>query len=152
MNLAIVGAEQKAWTSFDEEAARIVIRRAFEKFKPLVVVSGACPKGGADIWAADEAKKAGIELLEFEPKHNRWEPDGFKERNIKIAESCDELICFVKPGDKHCHHCGVSDHFPNGGCWTAKKARSMGKTVYIIRVRRLNAPSPTPATPSTEPP
>jgi hypothetical protein len=137
MNLAIVGAEQKAWDKFDEEAARIVIRRALEKIKPLVVVSGACPKGGADIWAVEEAKKLGIETLEFVPKNSRWEPEGFKARNIQIAESCDELICFVKPGDKYCHHCNVSDHFPNGGCWTAKKAQSIGKKVYIVRVRRL---------------
>lgn len=139
MNLAIVGAEQKTWNRFDEEAARAFIRSAFSKFNPLVVVSGACPNGGADLWAIDEAKKAGIETLEFPPKFKRWEPDGFKARNIQIAESCDKLVCFVKPGDKYCHHCDVSDHFPNGGCWTAKKARELGKEIYIVRVRQLAA-------------
>ncbi len=90
-----------------------------------VLVSGRCPKGGVDVWA--EEVNANVDELRWKteiypPKNNRWEPEGYKERNLQIAEACDILYCISRKG--------VWD----GGRWTADRAREMGKKVEVIEL------------------
>lgn len=69
---------------------------------------------------------------------------GYKSRNIKIAEECDVLYCIVPynwdnfnmqpPYDDYswCRHCKVWKHPTNGGCWTLKKAKKLGKETHLV--------------------
>jgi hypothetical protein len=57
------------------------------------------------------------------PKHRRWQPEGFKARNILIAVTCDEMLCIRDPGSS-----------TYGSGWTANYADSLGKPVTRILI------------------
>lgn len=59
----------------------------------------------------------------LKPNHRRWEPDGYKDRDIKIAETCDQLLAIRDP---------TSKTFGSG--WTAKHAQSIGKPVLRVDI------------------
>ena len=122
---------------------------------PPILVSGHCPKGGVDIWAENIADELVIEKQIFKPEVNQWNDKalddlhggkfvayGYKTRNIKIAEACDVLYCIVpricdaEPYKdsmmSYCVHCKTCGHPTNGGCYTAKIAKKLGKEVHII--------------------
>ena len=139
MKIGIVGCEAQKFTSKTEAIARRAIRFAIRK--ATLVVSGSCHLGGIDVWAIEEARKLGIPTKEFPPTKRSWE--GYKARNIQIAEAVDLVTCFTL--DKLpknfrgmrfqlCYHCGTSDHVKSGGCWTVKYARKIGKlgSVQVI--------------------
>jgi hypothetical protein len=97
----------------------------------------------------------------FKPEVNQWndgiEPDekldgtilghtlmGYKSRNIKIAKTCDILYCVV-PNKKfhhieadvdlitdYCNYCDEDGHPTNGGCWTMKYAKKLGKETHLV--------------------
>ena len=59
---------------------------------------------------------------------------GYKIRNMKIAEKCDELICITtRTRREKCYHCNL-DHERTGGCWTMGYAKSLDKPtrLYVI--------------------
>lgn len=60
-------------------------------------------------------------LLTFPPRNERWEPEGYKERNTKIAEECDVLYSIRS---------SKSETYGSG--WTADHAEKLGKEVYRI--------------------
>lgn len=66
--------------------------------------------------AAMAARARGIPVTEFLPKHNRWAPDGFKERNLLIAERCDVIVRIA-----------AKDSKTYGSGWTRDQAVKMGK-------------------------
>ena len=70
---------------------------------------------------------------------------GYRSRNIQIAEACDVLYCLVPfrytspnyedvkfNNDLRCIHCKKSRHPTNGGCWTMKCAKKLGKEVHLV--------------------
>lgn len=135
MILGIVGHEGAKFTPDQEVEARANIMELFKKHNPTKVVSGACHLGGIDVWAIEEAKAAGLDWEEFAPENLRWEPKGYKERNLKIASVSDRVVCIVVEklptfytGMKFplCYHCIGRNppHVKSGGCWTAWKAKS----------------------------
>jgi len=152
MILGIVGHAADKFCPETEELARSAIRGAILHYKPDTVVSGACPMGGIDVWAIEEAKKLGVYTIEFPPMHHSWEgtktAPGFKARNQSIAEHSDVVLSLVLnefppnfSGRKFpfCyHHRDEQDwhkthpHIKSGGCWTAKYARSIGKVGKTI--------------------
>ena len=89
----------------------------------ISIVSGRSPKGGVDIMAANAANGLGLELLEFPPKHNRWRPEGFEERNLLIARRCDRL-----------YRIATRDSKTYGSGWTADRAEEMGKLVRRLYI------------------
>jgi hypothetical protein len=108
-----------------------------------VAVSGACPEGGVDKWAIEEAKAIGNDWKEHPPKANNW-ADGFKPRNIRIARDSIEVTCItprrlphnytgkIPPAYPLCVHCR-EEHVQSGGCWTVKYAKeSLGKPAQVI--------------------
>lgn len=104
-----------------------------EQFKstPFIeIVSGGAD--GVDKIAIDIAKELCIAHKEFLPKTQDWA--GFKPRNIKIAEYCDEVVSFALPlKTKKCYHCNAN-HEKTAGCWTAKYARGIpkkGRTIIL---------------------
>jgi hypothetical protein len=140
MIYGIVGHEAAKFTPETEEKAREAIRSILKPGDR--VCSGACPLGGIDVWAIEEAKKLGLKTREFPPKVNSWE-EGFKPRNIQIAETADEVINIVVTelpetykGRRfdYCYHCHTDTHIKSGGCWTAKHAAELGKPIRIIEI------------------
>jgi hypothetical protein len=141
LSLGIVGSEGKKFTATTEQLARVCIRELLDKYTPSRVVSGACHLGGIDVWAIDEAAKRGITGVEHPPASRVWS-GGYKERNIRIAEDSDVVVCitikdlppdFEEHGwERYCYHCGTSEHIKSGGCWTTKYARKIGKSGYTI--------------------
>lgn len=155
--LGIVGSEAAKFTVDTEALARAAIRELIRKYKPATVVSGACPLGGIDIWAIEEAKKNGFALaghtvlgLEFPPEVQQWDPPGkigFKTRNLSIAKYSDIVVCItvkeLPPGysgmkfDRCYHHKRKSDgadvpHVKSGGCWTVAQAALKGKHTELV--------------------
>ena len=136
--VGIVGSEARKFTDETERIARREIRRLI--CHADVVVSGACPLGGIDEWAIEEAKRDGKRTIQHPPKVLRWY-DGYRPRNLKIAEDSDEVYCItvreLPPSYRgmrfdFCYHCGTDEHVKSGGCWTTKKARELGKVGETI--------------------
>lgn len=138
MKIGIVGSEAAKFTLETERKARALIRSFLTPED--TVISGRCPLGGIDIWAIEEGRRIGIpedRLIEFAPTRHTWSgAGGYMDRNLKIAKASDRVICItvrtLPPGYTGmrfalCYHCQTSDHVKSGGCWTAKKARQMGK-------------------------
>ena len=140
--IGIVGAEAKKFTPVGEARARALIRSILmgEDGDGWYnwLSSGRSPLGGIDVWAEEEAIKLGhfrSELI-FPAHNNRWEPHGFKERNLQIAEASWMVHCIavdrLPSGYKGmtfstCYHCdrhtrGAAiqprKHVKSGGCWT----------------------------------
>src|SRR5215467_4671509 len=144
--IGIVGAEAAKFTEAGEAAARKIIRELLSVPRVVACVSGGCHLGGADIYAEEEAKRLGIPIRVHKPAQRSWN-EGYKPRNILIAQDADVLYNFVVdvlpegyrgmrfPG---CYHCGTTDHVKSGGCWTAKYAAQLGKEVYWTRIHNQN--------------
>lgn len=153
--LGIVGHAADKFTPVTEDLARRAIRGAIIHYGATKVVSGACPMGGIDVWAIEEAKKLGVDTLEFPPAVNRWEgtkdQPGFHQRNMQIAEASDIVISFVLTEFPlgfdarkfpFCYHHSdqkewhsAHPHIKSGGCYTVKYARSIGKVGKTIILR-----------------
>lgn len=140
MIIGIVGSEAKKFTEVTEQAAREIIRQLISVED--VVVSGECHLGGVDIYAKEEAIKAGIKYVGFPPKRKQWD-GGYKERNLQIAETSEIVICitlrslpkgFYGMRFPMCYHCMTDKHVKSGGCWTVKQAKRIGKEGYVITI------------------
>jgi len=136
MNIGIVGHEAKKFTPITKAKARDII---YSLLSPGdIIVSGHCHLGGIDIWAEEIANELKLETLIFPPKTLQWD-GGYKQRNIQIAENCNEIhnIVVAKYPDSYtglrfdyCYHCHTNEHIKSGGCWTAKLVEKMGKKAY----------------------
>lgn len=133
MIVGIVGPEAAKFTPALEERARVRIRGLLfhHLYSGGIVCSGACPRGGIDIWAVEEARGMGIGAIEFPPVVEAWER-GYKPRNIQIAKASDIVICVTVPSKKTCRHCGMVNHVQSGGCWTLKYAKKIGKPTELV--------------------
>jgi hypothetical protein len=150
--VGIVGSERAKFTPESEAEAKALIRRILFGFKvgsldlPVPVsevVSGGCHLGGIDQWAAEIGREMNIPVKEFIPKTRHW-TDGYKPRNIRIAERSDVVHCITvdRLPDTYkgmtfalCYHCKVHDHIKSGGCWTMKKAIALGKqgVLHVVK-------------------
>ena len=80
---------------------------------------------GVDTIAENEATSMGFKVTVFKPKTQDW--NGYKERNLLIADNCTKVYSIVLPKTSEpCKHCkdvhGVSDeHTSSGGCYTGKR-------------------------------
>jgi len=112
-SLAIVGS-----TSLEGSlTALLLVEMAVDFWKPDLIISGGAP--GVDTMAQATAH---YRLIPFEvhlPINPRWEPDGYKARNIRIAESCGIMLC-IRARDAETY----------GSGWTADYTESLGKMVY----------------------
>ncbi len=125
MKLAIVGAEDKKWNGKEKQAKDMLFKYLFELNNIELIISGGCPNGGVDIWSEEYANKHSIPILVFKPVVFNW-VDGYKKRNIQIAEHCDTLLVFSPT---------VNNKLVwNGGEWTADYAEKSGKKVLRLRM------------------
>ena len=110
-----------------------LIHAVFDEHKPVIVISGGAKVSQANrlrgLASIDEevalvANVRQIQLLEFRPTDFHWDgPGGFKERNVKIAESC---VCLVRIASE------TTTTYGSG--WTADRAEMEGKDVtrYVV--------------------
>lgn len=89
------------------------------QFEHVAIISGESPRGGVDMFAHNYADHLGMEFKGYPPKNNRWEPEGYKERNEAIAQRCDVL-----------YRVAVRDSKTYGSGWTADRAEALGKPVF----------------------
>lgn len=118
MILAVVGSTKFVHPDAKQLAREIILHK-FEIFEPELVVSGGAV--GIDQLAARCALGMGIECREHRPQFPRWEPDGYKARNILIAEDCTHLVAI------RCHRSRTY-----GSGWTADYAKDLDKRVEVI--------------------
>lgn len=125
LRMAVVGSVNVE--PYQRGIASVIIDGFFYSYQPTDVVSGGADGidslAGGRVFAWNRDRDWQIRFEEFLPKHKRWEPEGFKERNIKIAESCDALLCIRTTQSK-----------TYGSGWTADYAERLGKTVWRILV------------------
>jgi len=117
MRLAIVGSVSLAG---NDEAIKL-IGSLLDELKPDTVISGGAV--GIDSMAALAAIARGIFLVQRFPKNQRWAPEGFKDRNLLIAQDCDMLIRIADPKSK-----------TYGSGWTMNQAKKLGKPTREIFV------------------
>jgi hypothetical protein len=124
LKLAIVGshkltAEQTATAVILVNGIISVYRESLmgADLSPLTIVSGGA--SGVDTIAEHIAVQLGLSTEIYHPAHPQWEPKGYKDRNVRIAESCDELWCIR-----------ARDTTTGGSQFTANHARALGKTVH----------------------
>lgn len=115
MLLAVVGSTNIR--PDQAETARAMIHGVLTYYCPQLVISGGA--AGVDTIAEREAFILNIPEQIYRPENNRWEPHGFKERNLKIAMDCTHLLCIR-----------TSQSTTYGSGWTADRAEEMGKTVW----------------------
>lgn len=120
--LAVVGSARFACRDGVEIARRIVAAEITERRPDLVVSGGAV---GVDSIAAAVARAAGVEVTEFLPRHRRWEPEGFKARNIVVAGACTRLLAI---------RCAESRTYGSG--YTRDLAGKQGKPTRTVVVGR----------------
>ncbi len=149
MIVGIVGSEESKFTRKTEGLAKHAILDAIKRYGATGIVSGGCHLGGIDKWAIAGGRHVGIpedRLIEYVPKHLRWEPNGYRLRNEKIAQRGDVCVCitvrelpnsFRGMAFDQCYHCEKIDpkhrkHFKSGGCWTMHYAASLGKPIELI--------------------
>lgn len=146
--IGIVGHEAAKFTAEGRRRARSLIAELLSDGEVLLS-SGHCHLGGVDIFAEEIARELGAfrEELIFPPKDLSWS-DGYKPRNIQIAEASDvvhNIVVDRLPASytgmrfSVCYHCikssrkssGIRSHIKSGGCWTAWYAKeALGKPAY----------------------
>jgi hypothetical protein len=119
MKLAIVGS-----TKINDEqlsAATAFMQGIIQFYMPELIISGGAV--GVDTAAENEAKRFLIKSRIFLPENPRWEPEGYKVRNTKIAEECTHMLCIR-----------TNQSTTYGSGWTADKAQKLGKVVWRVRI------------------
>jgi len=122
MRLAIVGSR-----SLDghPDALRVIraVLDAYQAHHPdLTVISGGAV--GIDRMAAAEARQRGLQVVEHVPAGATWRH--YRERNLRIANDCDELVRIADPRSR-----------THGSGFTRDRARELGRqtTEYAITGR-----------------
>lgn len=142
LRIGIVGSEAAKFTAETEQQAKQAIIDLVNRPEVGTVISGGCHLGGIDTWAAEIGKHFGRQVIEFFPLVRAWS-EGYKPRNLAIAEGSDEVWCitvralpesFKGMRFPYCYHCRTAEHVKSGGCWTVKQALRMGKRGGVIVV------------------
>ena len=115
MKLAIVGSRSLA----ARPDALDAVKRVVDRLQPTLIISGGAQ--GVDAFAEEVAGDLDIAFVEFLPENRRWEPDGYKARNMKIAKACDYCVNIMDRNTK-----------TFGGRWTRTYAAKIGKTTEEI--------------------
>lgn len=124
--LAVIGSTYEYASPETVTRVKAAIIAAFDRHDPRGFVSGGAH--GVDSWAAEEAYRRGMtdaDVREHLPKHRRWAPDGFKDRDELIVRDCEHLVRIYDPESK-----------TYGSGWTADLAERLGKSVERIAVPR----------------
>lgn len=121
MLLAVVGStniNQKQW-----QIAEVIIKGFYKEFDPDLVISGGAVGIDSIAQGIAEGQFFPIKTRIHLPKNKRWEPFGYKERNLLIAGDCTHLLCIR-----------TNQSTTYGSGWTADRAEEMGKTVWRVTI------------------
>lgn len=118
--LAIVGS-RKLSDSVSLLHAHRLIDEVIGRQRPDWIISGGAP--GIDTLARQVASMSKINFHEFLPVNQRWDPEGFKERNQIIADRCTRLMCIRSK---------LSETYGSG--WTADRCEEQHKKVWRIEL------------------
>jgi hypothetical protein len=118
--LAIVGS-RKLPDSVSLIHAHRLIDEVIERQRPDWIISGGAP--GIDTLARQVASMSHIPFHEFLPRHQRWKPEGYEERNQIIADRCTRLMCIRSR---------LSETYGSG--WTADRCEDQHKKVWRIEL------------------
>lgn len=119
MRLACVGSSNI--TNAQVGLAEMIIRGVLVSTYVDTLVSGGAK--GIDSVAEGVAFMLDIPTKIYLPSEPRWEPNGYKERNLLIAEDCTHLLCIR-----------TQQSTTYGSGWTADRAEEMGKTVWRVTI------------------
>jgi hypothetical protein len=114
--LAIVGSTKFESDTHASYVAFNFLANYVSEQLPDEVISGGA--SGLDTIGIQIANLLEVHYRNFLPENKRWEPDGYKARNIEIASTCTRLVCVR--------------HFASktyGSGWTADHAERIGKKV-----------------------
>ncbi|HEC65448.1 hypothetical protein LCGC14_2589450 [marine sediment metagenome] len=130
MKIAIVGSSKL--TEKEKQLARDAILKIIEEHgQDHIYISGGAR--GVDTEVHTMAQNNDVEIIEHHPSSNNW--DGFKMRNICIANDCDILYCITTPMKyTPCYHCDDPTHEKTAGCWTMNYAKKLKKETHLVIV------------------
>lgn len=120
--LAIVGSTSFACAQGLTIARQLIYNELFERTPDGVVSGGA---DGIDTVGAEVARLLGLEPVEHLPKYPRWQPDGFKARNLLIVRDCTRLLAI---------RCVEAITYGSG--WTRDEAKRQGRPTRTVTIRR----------------
>jgi hypothetical protein len=117
--LAIVGSRSLEGHPDALRVIRSVLDAYQARHALLVVVSGGAV--GIDRMAAGEARRRSLQVIEHLPAGTTWRD--YRERNLRIARDCDELVRIADPRSRS-----------YGSGWARDRARELGRptTEYAI--------------------
>lgn len=118
--LAIVGSSN-VYDGPQWDLAILLVDGIINTYRPEVIISGGAR--GIDSVARLRAESQRYQLLEYLPENPRWEPKGYKDRNILIAQECDALFCIRTSQSK-----------TYGSGWTADYTERLGKPVWRVLI------------------
>lgn len=118
IRLAIVGSrdfsDPDAWDTIEQ-----IISDTITRLDPVEVISGGAR--GVDTVAAQIAEDMLLEVTVYESANGRWEPNGYRERNQRIADECTHLLAI---------RCKTSKTYGSG--WTRDYAVQQGKPCQTV--------------------
>jgi predicted Rossmann fold nucleotide-binding protein DprA/Smf involved in DNA uptake len=117
--LAIVGTRQLAAVAV--RYARLIISCEVTSDRWTSFITG--DAGGIDKLTLDACQRESRACQVLIPEFRRWKPRGFMERNMKIAGTCDAMLC-IRDGE--------SDAYGSG--WTADYCQKLGKPVTRVTI------------------
>jgi predicted Rossmann fold nucleotide-binding protein DprA/Smf involved in DNA uptake len=114
VRLGIVGSREFPNRFLVEET----VRRMFARMPQISVISGGAR--GVDTWAAEEARRCGLDVVEFLPDIEKYGiPQAYFERNTLIAEVAEAILAFW-------------DGRSTGTLDTLRKAKTLGKKIRVV--------------------
>src|SRR5690348_1398344 len=130
MKVAFVGTSVKLTDNEDRDIRQFVSLILKDFPLDTIIISGGAK--GVDSISLEIAKSLGYTTVVYEPINKTW--TSFKERNLIIAQECDQLFCLSVPVHKtRCyHHFVPQNHEKTAGCWTMKQAEKLGKQTRLL--------------------
>lgn len=119
MRLAVVGSSNI--TDHQLFMVETIVKGWIYQYRPSLIISGGAK--GVDRTAEVAANMMGVPTSIYLPLNARWEPEGYKDRNLKIATECTHLLCIRS-----------LQSTTYGSGWTADRAEEMGKTVWRVTI------------------
>jgi hypothetical protein len=119
--IAIVGSDGRFWQESQIPTVRHIIKKLLTLRHNAILVSGACPLGGVDLWAEQEADLLKLKKEIYPPE--KPEKFYFFKRNKQIAEACDELYCIEPTSVER-----------SGGQHALHEAKKLEKPTQLIKI------------------
>lgn len=130
--IAIVGTSHNMTDNEERDIRQfiaIILKNRCDKDTDIIISGGA---KGVDTIAIEIAKGLGFQTKIYKSKTEYWK--SYKERNLQIAQDCNELHCLSIPvHEKKCyHHEELEEHEKTAGCWTMNKAMELDKNCQLV--------------------